>query len=56
MEKEGIEPECVVYLTDGYCDTFPEKEPDFPVLWILTEDHDFNPPFGEVICIGNNNG
>jgi predicted metal-dependent peptidase len=42
----------VVYITDGYCDTFGE-EPPCPVLWALTERNRlFKPPFGEVLVIG----
>lgn len=50
LEKNDLEPVAVVYLTDGYCSSYP-KEPEFPVLWIVTEngDKDFNPPFGEVL-------
>jgi predicted metal-dependent peptidase len=43
-------PSCVIYFTDGYCDSFPEP-PDYPTLWILTDKANFQPPFGEVIHI-----
>ncbi len=48
VEKEGLMPSCVLYFTDGYCDSFPET-PDYPTLWILTNKANFKPPFGEVI-------
>jgi len=50
MVKElDIEPACLIYLTDGYCDDFP-AEPDYPVLWALYgETREM--PFGEVVDI-----
>ncbi|NQV18265.1 MAG: hypothetical protein HQ534_06970 [Armatimonadetes bacterium] len=51
IEQEDIMPSCVIYFTDGYCDSFPE-EPDFQTLWILTDKANFTPPFGEVIYMG----
>ena len=44
-------PFCVIYFTDGYCDSFPEV-PEYPTLWILTDKANFQPPFGEVIHMG----
>lgn len=46
IEKRGIQPACVVILTDGF-GYFPDKAPDVPVLWAMTTD--VNPPFGEVL-------
>lgn len=47
-EGRELEVKAVIYLTDGYCDSFPE-EPDIPVVWCLTKrNFKFNPPFGEV--------
>ncbi len=51
IEQEDILPSCVIYFTDGYCDSFPEP-PDYPTLWILTDKANFKPPFGEVIHMG----
>jgi predicted metal-dependent peptidase len=51
LQEQGHMPTAAVYLTDGYCRSFPE-EPDFPTLWVLTQKTDqFTPPFGEVIVI-----
>lgn len=47
-EDEQITPVCMVYLTDGY-GPFPEQEPDYPVLWVMTTD--VKPPFGEYVRI-----
>jgi len=48
-EDHEIDPAICIYLTDGYCDTFPD-EPEFPVLWAL-----YGPerswPWGECINI-----
>ena len=52
-EEKGIEPCCLVYLTDGYAGTSQLKDPGYPVLWALTEKNkSFNPKFGKTIyCI-----
>lgn len=47
LEENGVEPTCLVYLTDLECSSFPE-EPAFPVLWVRTEEGGYTPPFGEV--------
>lgn len=50
LEKESIDPICIIYFTDGYCNSFPCQAPDCPVLWIINSGlEEFNPPFGEVI-------
>lgn len=35
VEAEGVEPACLVYLTD-LDGTFPAASPDYPVLWVST--------------------
>jgi len=51
--KELEEDFCgAVYITDGHCNDFG-PEPEIPVLWALTIDNKhFNPPFGEVMRLG----
>ena len=51
MEEEGIQPQAMVYLTDGY-GSFSFPEPEYPVLWIMTPNHtdEDNVPFGKV-CV-----
>jgi len=51
IEKKQDNPVCLVYLTDGYCSSFPEKAPSYSVLWVITHEGDshFSPPFGETI-------
>jgi predicted metal-dependent peptidase len=46
LEEKGIRPQTLVFLTD-LCGTFPENEPDYPVLWASTERR--QAPFGSVI-------
>jgi predicted metal-dependent peptidase len=49
IAEHGDDPVCMIYQTDGYCDSFPD-EPPYPVLWVLTRKNEyFNPPFGEVV-------
>lgn len=46
LEEHGIEPKCLVYLTDGY-GSFPEEHTVFfPVMWCIN-NMDVTPPFGE---------
>ena len=51
IEENNLDPVCVLYFTDGECNSFP-KEPDYSVLWLLTHRyHRWSPPFGETILI-----
>jgi len=45
VEKEGLAPACLVYLTD-LDGVFPETVPDYPVLWV-TPPTDKRPPWGD---------
>jgi predicted metal-dependent peptidase len=45
---EHDEPECLIYLTDGY-GSFPESAPNYPVLWASTQKETF--PFGQVVAV-----
>lgn len=52
IDEEGLDPEAVVYLTDGYCYDYKFTPPDYPVLWALTNKlRSFKPPFGEIMVI-----
>jgi len=52
IKTANLDPIGIIVLTDGYCHSFPEQEPDAPVLWILTGRNDsFKPPFGEVYLL-----
>lgn len=48
VEREDIGPACLIYLTD-LCGSFPAEAPEYPVIWVSTEDR--GAPFGEVILI-----
>jgi len=39
----------LVYATDGY-GTFPENEPQYPVIWLMIHS-DVEPPFGRVVHV-----
>lgn len=49
LAERGIEPQCFVYLTDGY-GPFPEEEANFPTLWAITNHHVI-PPHGEHLIL-----
>jgi len=47
----GLEPDCLVYLTDGY-GPFPERGPSYPVVWGNISGPDtIKYPFGDVVDI-----
>ena len=48
LDESGEPPVALVYLTDGL-GSFPERAPEYPVLWATTEREEF--PFGEVVAI-----
>jgi len=48
VDKNGVEPVCLIYLTDLCCDSFPEA-PHYPVLWVT--DSRRTAPLGETIRI-----
>jgi len=41
-------PSCVIYFTDLW-GSFPEIEPDYPVLWIVEGKTSRKVPFGEIL-------
>ena len=51
VEQQGYTPSCAIFLTD-LDGRFPDKEPDYPVLWIIKPNHwtqGQKAPFGETI-------
>lgn len=52
LTREGIEPDALVYLTDGY-GSFPGKPPAYPVIWgnITKELKPTHYPFGDVVFV-----
>ena len=41
-------PACLIYMTD-LMGSFPDDEPDYETLWIVTSSYGSDPPFGERI-------
>lgn len=55
MQEKHIYPTACIFLTDLCCNDYGDK-PDYPVLWISTEEHttkEYIPPFGEVTLMLN---
>jgi len=50
IEEKDLRPDLFIGFTDGYS-IFPKMEPPYPVLWVLTKDHE-KPPWGTVIYDG----
>jgi predicted metal-dependent peptidase len=51
LEAEGIEPDALIYFTDG-AGTFPDREPPYPVIWgQLLPNEPVQFPFGKVVEI-----
>lgn len=50
IEKEGLNPKALFYFTDTE-GSFPAKEPNYPVFWLVREDMGtrIDVPFGKVI-------
>jgi predicted metal-dependent peptidase len=48
VAENDITPVCLIYLTDLYCDSYPEA-PEYPVLWVTDSSRDA--PFGETVRI-----
>jgi predicted metal-dependent peptidase len=50
LKKTKCTPSILIYFTDGY-GNFPEVSPKrYPVLWVLTENHQ-DPPWGRTTVI-----
>ena len=49
IKEEGIEPAVLIYITD-LMGSFPDETPNYPVMWVATEDvHSDQVPFGEIL-------
>jgi predicted metal-dependent peptidase len=49
VEREQLNPACLIYLTDGY-GVFPEEAPEYPTLWAISTP-DWPVPWGEAVYI-----
>lgn len=52
IEKEEICPAGLIFLTDGYGPA-PDEEPDYPVLWVITEGGERPCPWGDAVSLTN---
>ena len=48
VDELGIQPDCLIFFTDGY-GTFPPVPPPYPVIWVMTTD--VQPPFGDLVRV-----
>lgn len=56
VKELGVMPELLIYLTDAY-GTFPEKKPQYPVLWCVTNQDGMQyVPWGQKVLLPNDKG
>jgi len=48
IQEKGIDPACMIYLTDLYGD-FPKEPPEYPVMWVSVSQRGNKAPFGETV-------
>jgi predicted metal-dependent peptidase len=48
VEEQGLQPKCLIYLTDLCCRSFPDP-PEYPVLWVT--DSGKTAPFGDTLRV-----
>lgn len=54
VEEKGIALKCAIYMTDLYCNSYPDPPPGYPVLWVCCDEggyKSYKPPFGEVLFV-----
>ncbi|WP_147822474.1 vWA domain-containing protein [Salidesulfovibrio onnuriiensis] len=51
VRDHACNPSCLVYLSDMECRSFPEQEPEYPVLWARMGGAGSAPPFGDIVDI-----
>jgi predicted metal-dependent peptidase len=49
VEREELNPACLIYLTDGY-GVYPDNPPDFPTLWAISTPGQLA-PWGDTVYI-----
>lgn len=49
VDEQGENVTCLIYFTDGWCNSFPASSPEYPTLWVINSAVSFKPPFGETI-------
>lgn len=50
VAKQKLSPELFIYLTDLF-GSFPEKPPQYPVIWCVVDNEDPVAPFGQCVVI-----
>lgn len=57
IKKRNLRPKVTICFTDLFTD-FPNKAPDYPVLWLLTPDGDYDckVPFGRIVKMQKGGG
>ena len=52
LDEQGVRLACCLYFTDMECDRYPDREPDFPLIWINSgppPSDRYREPWGERI-------
>jgi len=49
INKEKLNAECVIVLTDGYVESDVSWNINHPTLWMVTQSRSFNPPVGKKV-------
>jgi predicted metal-dependent peptidase len=52
MSTNNINPAAIIWLTDGYIDSF-KTQPSCPSLWGVLDNESFTPPFGKVVHVNS---
>lgn len=42
VEDNGLDPDFLIYLGDGYASMSYDKQPKYPVMWLITKDGSFD--------------
>ncbi len=53
VDRSGMNPACLIYMTDMECLGFPDRQPSYPVMWVKTGENQREPPFGEVLVMAS---
>jgi len=51
VRENHVQPTCLIYITDLYCNDFPAQRPPYPVLWARTETANTGEhvPWGQIV-------
>ena len=52
--KHDVKAECVIMFTDGYVESDVKWDITIPTLWVVTQNKNFEPPFGKKIFMEEN--